>query len=162
MKTPSILLPVCFVCVSATADELTTPAPNLPQTETKLPVQSAPTMTQPPDSKLSPGETRIRGGIVMLGILHDTLAGVRDKDSAEAATAAIMRFSRDLQSWAQGFSALPPIDDETRAMYEEKYLPVIRRLNERIKVQGERIAAAEFYGSQNLPAALVRLVQSVQ
>lgn len=108
------------------------------------------------------GEVRIRTGIVLLGYLHDTLAGIRDQDSAEAAVAPIMRLSRELQEWGQGFSALTPLDDETRSLYEKRYLPLIDKLNERIRAQGERIAAAEFYGSTNLPAALVRLVQSVQ
>lgn len=117
---------------------------------------------QTQEPKLDAGEARIRAGIVLQGILHDTLAGVKDKESAETATGAIMRLSREMQEWAQGFAALPPLDDETRALYEDKYLPVIRQMNNRIKAQGERIAAAEFYGSQNLPAALVRLVQAMQ
>ncbi len=159
MKTPHFFI---FIGLAAVAIANDIPTPHIPQDEAKLPVQSAPSTPLPQDAKLPPGETRIRAGIVLQGILHDTLAGVRDKDSAEAATGVIMRFSRELQQWAQGFSALPPVDEETRALYEEKYLPIIRRMNERIKAQGERIAAAEFYGSQNLPAALVRLVQSVQ
>ncbi len=117
---------------------------------------------QSQEPKLEAGEGRIRAGIVLQGILHDTLAGVKDKESAEAATGAIMRLSREMQAWAQGFAALPPLDEETRALYEDKYLPIIRQMNNRIKAQGERIAAAEFYGSQNLPAALVRLVQAMQ
>lgn len=131
--------------------------------ESSQPVQENAIVTpQTQDPKLEAGEGRIRAGIVLLGILHDTLAGVNDKESADAATGAIMRLSREMQEWAQGFAALPPLDDETRALYEDKYLPVIRQMNNRIKAQGERIAAAEFYGSQNLPAALVRLVQAMQ
>lgn len=128
----------------------------------------APVSTQRPASEgrqlpaLPVGEARIRAGIVLLGHLHDTLAGIRDQDSAEAAVAPIMRLSRELQEWGQGFSALTPLDDETRSLYEKRYLPLVDKLNERIRAQGERIAAAEFYGSSNLPAALVRLVQSVQ
>lgn len=135
----------------------------IPQPEPSTPVlESTAATTTATDAKLDPGEARIRAGIVLQGILHDTLAGVKDKESAESATGAIMRLSREMQEWAQGFAALPPLDEETRGLYEEKYLPIIRQMNNRIKAQGERIAAAEFYGSQNLPAALVRLVQAMQ
>lgn len=137
--------------------------PIISQPDASQPVQESTTVTpHAQEPKLEPGEARIRAGIVLQGILHDTLAGVKDKESAEAATGAIMRLSREMQEWAQGFAALPPLDEDTRSLYEDKYLPVIRQMNNRIKAQGERIAAAEFYGSQNLPAALVRLVQAMQ
>lgn len=153
---------ILFICLSSAAaaedaSSLTVPAPG------NKPVQDAvATVEQKKDTNLHPGEARIRAGIVLQGYLHDTLAKVRDRESAEAATAPIMRFSRELQDWAHGFAALPPLDEETRSLFEEKYLPLIRQMNDRIKAQGERIAAAEFYGSQNLPAALVRLVQAMQ
>ena len=113
-------------------------------------------------SKLSTGESRIRAGIVLLGALHDTMARVQDKDSAEAAVPVIMRLARELPTWGQGFAALPPLDEETQSSLEKRYLPIINQLNERIQIQADRIAAAEFYGSENLPAALVKLVNSVQ
>ena len=112
--------------------------------------------------ELSPGESRIRAGIVLLGMLHDTLAKVQDHDTAEHAVMSIMKLSRELQSWGQGFNALPPLAEATQSEYEKRYLPIINKINERIQLQAERIAAAEFYGSENLPAALVRLVNSVQ
>lgn len=112
--------------------------------------------------QLSSGESRIRAGIVLLGALHDTMARVRDKDSAEAAVPVIMRLARELPTWGQGFAALPPLDEETQSTLEKRYLPIINQLNERIQIQADRIAAAEFYGSENLPAALVKLVNSVQ
>lgn len=154
MKRSFFLTLIPSVVLTAAADPAVGPvvtpdspaATELPKTDTTLPA----------------GEQRIRAGIVLLGVLHDTLAGVRDKETAENAAATVMRFSAELREWAQGFAALPPLDDETRAIYERRYLPTVRQLNDRIKAQGERIAAAEFYGSQNLPAALVRLVQSVQ
>ncbi len=123
---------------------------------------TAPQSIQPAEAELSPGESRIRAGVVLLGMLHDTLARVHDKDSAEAAVPGIMKLSRELQLWGQGFAALPPLDEATQSEYEKRYLPIINRLNERIQVQAERVAAAEFYGSENLPAALVHLVNSVQ
>ncbi len=110
----------------------------------------------------SAGEARIRAGIVLLGMLHDTLAQVQDNNSAEVAVASVMRLSRELQTWGQGFAALPPLDEETQSAYEKRYLPIINKLNERIQLQADRIAAAEYYGSKNLPASLVKLVNSVQ
>lgn len=152
-----------YAASAAVAVADTPPAPIISLPESSQPVQERAMATpQTQEPKLDAGEARIRAGIVLQGILHDTLAGVKDKESAETATGAIMRLSREMQEWAQGFAALPPLDDETRALYEDKYLPVIRQMNNRIKAQGERIAAAEFYGSQNLPAALVRLVQAMQ
>lgn len=123
---------------------------------------TAPQSIQPTETQLAPGESRIRAGVVLLGMLHDTLARVHDKDTAEAAVPGIMKLSRELQLWGQGFAALPPLDEATQSEYEKRYLPIINRLNERIQVQAERVAAAEFYGSENLPAALVHLVNSVQ
>lgn len=108
------------------------------------------------------GEARIRAGIVMLGMLHDTMAKVKDHDSAEAAVPSIMRLSNELQAWGHGFNNMPPLDEATQSDYEKKYLPIILKINDRIKAQGERLAAAEFYGSQNLPAALVRFVNALQ
>lgn len=107
-------------------------------------------------------EMRIRSGIVMLGQLHDAMAKIRDHDSAEAAVPSLVRLTNELQAWGHGFNNLPPLDEATQSDYEKKYLPVIQQINERIKAQGERLSAAEFYGSQNLPAALVRLVNSLQ
>ncbi len=114
------------------------------------------------EPQLSEAEQRIRQGIVLLGSLHDLLAKIKDEATAEAAVPAIMRASAEFQSWAQGFSSLPPLDADTQRHYERRYLPIIDELNTRIRIQGERIASAEFYGSQNLPAALVRLVTSMQ
>ncbi len=130
--------------------------------EPSAPVPSAPLQERQQAPNIPPGEARIRAGIVLLGQLHDALAAVRDQDSAEAAVPPIMRLSRELQEWGQGFSAMTPLDEETRSLYENRYLPIINKINDHIRAQGERIAAAEFYGSTNLPAALVRLVQSVQ
>lgn len=112
--------------------------------------------------EISPGEARIRAGIVLLGILHDTMARIQDRDTAEAAVPTILRLVREFQTWGQGFTALPPLDEETQSDYEKRYIPIINNLNENIQIQADRIAAAEFYGSEALPAALVRLINSVQ
>lgn len=126
------------------------------------PVSAEPIQHQQAKQELSPGEQRIRAGIVLLGVLLDAMSKVQDKDTAEAAVAPVMRLSRELQTWGQGFASLPPLDEETQSVYEKRYLPIINKLNERIQLQADRIAAAEFYGSTNLPAALVKLVNSVQ
>ncbi len=128
--------------------------------EAEAPAPGTATAQRPP--QLSEAEQRIRMGIVMLGRLHDMLAKIKDETSAESAVAPIMRASSEFQSWAQGFSSLPPLDADTQHRYEKRYLPIIDELNTRIRIQGERIASAEFYGSKNLPAALVRLVTSMQ
>lgn len=130
--------------------------------ETTAPIVSEaapPVSTQP---KLPTAEEKIRTGIMLLAGLHDTMAGVKDKDSAEAAVAPIMRFISQLQNWGNSFNTLPPPDEETRQLYEQRYLPIIRQLNERIQAQADRLASAEYYGSRNLPAALIQLVSNFQ
>ncbi len=114
------------------------------------------------DEGLSEAEARIRAGIILLDRLHALLASVKDRDTAEAAVAPVMRAIPEFQTWAQGFSALPPLDEDTKRQYEKRYLPLIEELNSRLRAQGARISSAEFYGSQNLAAALVRLVTSSQ
>lgn len=117
-------------------------------------VSSAPDATQ---AELSPGEQRLQAGIVMLGNLYNLLSGIRDNESAEKAVAPLMRLSNELNLWAQGFTALPPMTETEQLICEDRYLPIIRKINMSIKIQGERLASAEYYGSQNLPTALVRL-----
>lgn len=108
-------------------------------------------------AELSPGEQRLQAGIVMLGNLYNILSGIRDNESAEKAVAPLMRLSSELNLWAQGFTSLPPMNETEQLVCEDRYLPIIRKINMSIKVQGERLASAEYYGSQNLPVALVRL-----
>lgn len=110
-----------------------------------------------PQAELSPGEQRLQAGIVMLGNLYNLLSGIRDNESAEKAVAPLMRLSSEMNLWAQGFTSLPPMTENEQVICEDRYLPIIRKINMSIKVQGERLASAEYYGSQNLPAALVRL-----
>ncbi len=146
------------------------PAPDatlaVPEQQAPRPVEAEAPLpgTQQPEQapQLNEAEQRIRLGIVMLGRLHDLLSQIKDEASAEAAVAPIMRASGEFQTWAQGFSSLPPLDADAQREYEKRYLPIIDELNTRIRIQGERIASAEFYGSHNLPAALVRLVTSMQ
>lgn len=105
------------------------------------------------------GETRLRRGIVLQGSLCQQMAGVNDYNSAEAAVPHIMRIYEELQQWTQAFSNLPPLSELEAQVYEERYLPTIRKINQMLAAQADRLAAAEYYGSKNLPAALVRVAQ---
>lgn len=126
------------------------PAP-LPVADTAMPPAAAAA------PELPAAEQRVRAGIILLNSLHETLAGIRDRDTAEAAVAPLMRLHAGLQEWAQSFTALPPLSEHEQLAYEEQYIPIFKKLNGRIRSQGERIAAAEYYGSRDLPAALIRL-----
>ena len=106
---------------------------------------------------ISPGEQRLRSGIVILGNLYNILAGIQDNASAEKAVAPLMRLHNELNLWAQGFTTLPPMNETEQTVCEDTYLPIIKKINYSIKAQGERLAAAEYYGSMNLPTVLVKL-----
>ncbi|MCQ2367369.1 MAG: hypothetical protein MJ056_09465 [Akkermansia sp.] len=146
MKTaPAIILPLAL---AATAAE---PAPPQPAAQ---PAQ------QEEARAISPAESHIRAGIVITAKVLDILSKIQDRDTAEAAVAPLMRLGEELTLWAKATATLPQLSDLERMEMEDRYMPVIKRVNDRIKSQGERIAAAEFYGSRNLPAALVHIVQS--
>ena len=144
MKTaPAIILPLAL---AATAAELApTPAQPAQQEEARA---------------ISPAESHIRAGIVITAKVLDVLSKIQDRDTAEAAVAPLMRLGEELTLWAKAAATLPQLSDLERMEMEDRYLPVVKRVNDRIKSQGERIAAAEFYGSRNLPAALVHIVQA--
>ncbi|MGN0835863.1 MAG: hypothetical protein ACI4OS_00315 [Akkermansia sp.] len=138
-----LFLSLASLLLPAQADELSAPVSTVRETP------EAPALSLP--------EQRVRAGIVLLGELDQVLARVNDHDSAEASVAPVMRLLERLRYWAQSFTALPPLSEEERSLMEDRYLPVIRKLNERLRNQGERLAAAEYYGSHKLPAALVHL-----
>lgn len=147
MKTsPAIILPLALCAVAAAEPA---PAPDRPaqasQEETRA---------------VSPAENHIRAGIVITAKVLDVLSKIQDRDTAEAAVAPLMRLGEELTLWAKATATLPQLSDLERMEMEDRYMPVIKRVNDRIKSQSERIAAAEFYGSRNLPAALVHIVQS--
>lgn len=123
---------------------------------------ASPPVAVPEEANIPLQEQRIRMGIITLGKLHQTLSGISDKDSAEAAVASVLRAGEELRIWAQTFTTLPPLSEAEQSLYEERYLPIVRRLNRQIKRQGERLASAEYYGSMNLAGALVRIVHSNQ
>lgn len=108
---------------------------------------------------LPEGERRLRRGIILLGSLCQCMAGVRDYNSAEAAVPQVMRLCEELQQWSQSFSNLPPLSEVEVQVYEDRYLPTIRKINQVIEAQADRLGAAEYYGSRNLPAALYRVAQ---
>lgn len=143
------------------AEALTVPttqqaAPPAPAVVEDVPQQSARPDT-PQERALPQSEQLIRAGIVMLNQVQQILSGINNAETAEAAVAPLMRAEKSLQEWARMFNALPPLAEEEQNAYEEVYLPIINKLNNRIRVQGERLASAEYYGSRNLPAALIRL-----
>ena len=145
MKTaPAIILPLALAAATA-AESAPAPAQPAQQEEARA---------------ISPAENHIRAGIVITAKVLDVLSKIQDRDTAEAAVAPLMRLGEELTLWAKAAATLPQLSDLERMEMEDRYMPVIKRVNDRIKSQGERIAAAEFYGSRNLPAALVHIVQS--
>lgn len=111
---------------------------------------------------MSMQELHMRSGIMLLASLYETLAKVQDRPSAQAAALELVRLSRDLHSWAQGVSALPLLDEKEMRAYERRYLPVIQRVNDHLRVQGERLAASDYFGSQDLAQALISLYSTAQ
>lgn len=111
---------------------------------------------------LPEGEQRLRQGIIMLGNICQCMAEVKDHDSAEAAVPKLMALNEELRRWSQSFANLPPLSELDVIAYEERYLNTIRKINHIIEAQAGRLAAAEYYGSRNLPAVLVRLAQIAQ
>ncbi|MCQ2371966.1 MAG: hypothetical protein MJ058_07970 [Akkermansia sp.] len=147
---PAIALPL-LLCAAAAQDAA--PA----ATTATAPATPAAGRAEP---ALSRQETHVRTGIAILAKMLDTLATVQDRDTAEAAVAPLMRLGEQLTLWAKATATLPPLSELERMELEDRYMPLIKRVNDRLKSQAERIAAAEFYGSRNLPAALVHVVQS--
>ena len=122
-------------------------------------VTEAQTQESAPAPLLPEGEQRIRTGIIMMADLYKCMASVRDKDSAEAAVPQIMRLCESFSKWPQAFTNMPPLSEPEIQAYEDRYMPTINRINKMIEEQADRLSAAEYYGSLNLPAALVRLLQ---
>lgn len=107
-------------------------------------------------------ERQIRAGLVLLRSLCIALAAVQDRESAQASIPTIVRITRELQTWAQGMAALPPLSEEERSLYEMRYLPIIGQMNDLLRVQGERLAASDYFGSQDLATALISLYSITQ
>lgn len=110
-------------------------------------------------SQLPEGQQRLIGGLILLQKLYICLSGITNNDTAEAAVPTLMQLNDQLRQWSGSFSSLPPLSEPEVLAYEDRFLPAIRKMNQGIEAQAARIAAAEYYGSRNLPAALVRLAQ---
>lgn len=117
---------------------------------------------QPPASEapaLPEGEKRLRQGIIIIGKLTQSMAGIYNKETADAAVPQMMRLCEELRQWTQAFNNLPPLSEAETIVYEDRYLPIIRKINKVMQDQADRLAAAEYYGSQDLPAALIHVAQ---
>ena len=114
------------------------------------------------DPQLPPAEVHVRKGIALLLKLHAIMAEVNSPQTAKHAVAPVVTLSRDMLKWTQGFSSLPLLDDDTRMLYEDQYLPIFRKINTQLKLQGERLASAKYYGSRDLQAALAHLILLLQ
>ncbi len=167
MKTSSQLLFAWALCSLAPAQQagglLTQDAlvgGTVPAEAALAPVVSEQIAAQTP-APAAPGlpqaEQMVRAGIMMLSQMQEILSGINNEETAEAAVAPLMRLNKSLQEWATAFTALPPLSPDEQLLYEENYLPIIEKLNSRLRSQGERLASAEYYGSKNLPMALVQL-----
>lgn len=110
-------------------------------------------------SQLPEGQQRLIAGIMLLQKLYVCLAGITSNDTAEAAVPTLMQLNEQLRQWSGSFTNLPPLSEPEVLAYEDRFLPAIRKINHGIEAQAARIAAAEYYGSRNLPAALVRLAR---
>lgn len=108
---------------------------------------------------LPEGEKRLRQGIIIIGKLTQSMAGINNKETADAAVPQIMRLCEELRQWTQAFNNLPPLSETETIVYEDRYLPIIRKINKVMQDQADRLAAAEYYGSQDLPAALIHVAQ---
>lgn len=113
----------------------------------------------PGEAELSDAEKQIRAGIVLLGMLHDTMAKVQNKETAEAAVAPVMRLRDALTQWINQFAVIPQCSEMEKLMYEERYLPIIKQLNNAISNQADRLAAAAYYDCTELCTALVMLTE---
>ena len=154
-----------ILCLLLLLAQIPSPNPPTPEVDTAALSPDAPAL--PPEtpaaaSDVLPGEAHIRAGIVLLAKLNDLLTGVQDEDTAEAACAPLLKLTSELQEWGQRFSALPPPSRELKIRYEQQYMPVIKAVNRRIKTQGERIAAAEYYNNRDLLKALISMVRTLQ
>ena len=83
--------------------------------------------------QLPEGEKRLRHGILLLGQLYQCMAEVNNKSAAEAAVPKIMQISEELRQWTQAFNTLPPLSEPEVLIYEERYLPIIQKINKLIQ-----------------------------
>lgn len=104
----------------------------------------------------------IEKGVQLLESLEAMMAAVGNRESADKVADKLGLMSRELQKWVQGFAALPPLDEEEGQVYCDRYLGTVRDLNDRIREQGNRLSAAQYYGSVKLAQELQRLVLTMR
>lgn len=117
---------------------------------------------EPPLPALPAEELHLRTGIMLLAALQKTLAQVSDRQSAQAAVSEVVRLTRELHNWAQGVAVLPVLSKDEVQVYERRYLPAIQQLNDYLRAQGERLAASDYFGVQDLGLALIALYTMAQ
>lgn len=124
--------------------------------------QALPEGAEAAASELPVEEVHIRSGIMILAKIYQSLASVQDRDSAQAAVPTLVQLTRELQAWGRGIANLPPLSESTRVAYEARYTSTIRKLNDHLRAQGERLAASDYFGSKDLSTALISLYVSAQ
>ena len=154
-------IPVALACSPMNAQDMAlTPAPQEELQASAVAAEPSTEIVSTEENQkldLPPAEQKLRAGVILLHSLAQTMAGIKDKETADAAVPAIMRYSKEFPAWAQSFNALPPMEEMEQIIYEDQYLPLIENLNQIIKAQASRLAAAEYYNSTNLLTALVHL-----
>lgn len=123
---------------------------------------SEPATEQIPLPDLPPAELHLRKGIALLLQLHTIMAQVNTPETAAKAAHPIVSLTRELLKWSQAFASLPLLDEDARIIYEDQYIPVFEKINTQLKLQGERLNSAKFYGSRDLQAALIHLILTLQ
>lgn len=113
-------------------------------------------------TQLPPAEAHIRAGIILLNELNLCLAGIDNQEKANAAATKVLELQMKLTQWGQGFNALPQEDAEIVEQYKKYYLPIIERINAALKLQSQRLQAAEYYQSKNLGNALINIVDALK
>jgi len=111
---------------------------------------------------LSKEDKHIRIGMQLHYGLYIILANIQSPQDAETAIPLILKINEQLLTWGKTFATLPPIDDATQARYRTEYIPIIKKSNAALRIQGKRLKDAEYYGSEELPAALIRIVQELK
>ncbi len=114
-----------------------------------------------PMEEPSPAEQHLRAGVVILAKLYRCLAEVTNSQTAQSAVPSVVQITRDLQTWIQNLHGMK-LPAKQQEILEHNYLPIIAKINGYIEVQGERLAAASYYGSQDLATALIALYITVQ
>ena len=150
---------------SSKDDQAHHPLPPMPDdelfAEEELPEASQEDGTAPSAAE-DPIARHIARGVQLLESLEAMIASVGDRESADKVADKLGLLSRELQKWVQGFAALPALDEEEGRAYCDRYLSTVRDLNDRIREQGSRLSAAQYYGSVKLAQELQRLVLTMR